>query len=144
MFLEYNCFSDQMFDGSNRVIDNHSWSRPSHHHSDSFFHLWFIAMHGALFACGLLLAKTASVKSAEGIVKQLLAIGAQFGITFMLTAIQAYHLFHHSFFFLNARVSLVKLIKLPFYVWNCCFHSFCSMFVNASIDGIFAPLLLAS
>ena len=66
----------QMFDGCNWMVDNHSWPRPSHHHPDTLFHFWSIAMHRTFLAGGLLLAKTASVKSAMGIVQQFLATWA--------------------------------------------------------------------
>ena len=73
---DFCLLTHQMFDGCNWMVDNHSWPRPSHYHSDTLFHLWSIAMHRTFLAGGLLLAKTASVESAVGIVQQFLATWA--------------------------------------------------------------------
>ena len=73
---DFCLLTHQMFDGCNWMVDNHSWPRPSHYHSDTLFHLWSIAMHRTFLAGGLLLAKTASVESAVGIVQQILATWA--------------------------------------------------------------------
>ena len=70
---DFCLLTHQMFDSCNWMVDNHSWPRPSHHHSDTLFHFRSIAMHRTFLACGLALAKTASVKSAVGIVQQILA-----------------------------------------------------------------------
>ena len=66
----------QMFDSCDRMVDNHSWPWPSHYHSDTLFHLWSIAMHRTFLAGWLILTISASVKSSEGIVQQLLAVWA--------------------------------------------------------------------
>ena len=73
---DFCLLTHQMFDSCNWMIDNHSGPRPSHHHSDTLFHFRSIAMHRTFLAGGLLLAKTASVKSAMGIVQQFLATWA--------------------------------------------------------------------
>ena len=73
---DFCLLTHQMFDGCNWMVDNHSWPRPSHYHSDTLFHLWSIAMHRTFLAGVLLLAKTASVESAVGIVQQFLATWA--------------------------------------------------------------------
>ena len=65
---DFCLLTHQMFDGCNWMVDNHSWSRPSHYNSDTLFHLWSIAMHRTFLASRLLFAKTASVESAVGIV----------------------------------------------------------------------------
>ena len=73
---DFCLLTHQMFDSCNWMVDNHSWPRPSHYYPDTLFHLRTIAMHRTFLACGLLLAKTASVESAVGIVQQFLAICA--------------------------------------------------------------------
>lgn len=73
---DFCLLTHQMFDSCNWMVDNHSWPRPSHHHPDTLFHLRTIAMHRTFLAGGLLLAKTASVESAVGIVQQFLATWA--------------------------------------------------------------------
>lgn len=73
---DFCLLTHQMFDGCNWMVDNHSWSRPSHYYPDTLFHLWSIAMHRTFLACGFVLAKTASVESAVGIVQQFLATWA--------------------------------------------------------------------
>lgn len=67
---DFCLLTHQMFDSCNWMVDNHSWSRPSHYNSDTLFHLWPIAMHRAFLACGLMLAITASVEPAVGIIQQ--------------------------------------------------------------------------
>ena len=94
----------QMFDGCNWMVDNHSWPRPSHYYPDTLLHLWSIAMHRTFLAGGFLLAKTASVKSAMGIVQQFLATWAQIVMPLVFPAIQAYHLLHHCFLFLYTSI----------------------------------------
>ena len=73
---DFCLLTHQMFDGCNWMVDNHSWPRPSHYHSDTLFHFRSIAMHRTFLAGVLLLAKTASVESAVGIVQQFLATWA--------------------------------------------------------------------
>ena len=106
----------QMFDSCNWMVDNHSWSRPSHYNSDTLFHLWPIAMHRAFLACGLMLAITASVESAVGIIQQCLAAWAKCSISFIFPAIQTYHLLHHRLFFFNASMLHLSIFILHKYV----------------------------
>ena len=61
-------------------------------------------MHRAFLACWFMLAITASVESAAGIVQQCLAAWAKCSISFMFPAVQTYHLLHHRLFFFNASV----------------------------------------
>ena len=102
----------QMFDGCNWMVDNHSWPRPSHYYPDTLFHLRTIAMHRTFLAGGLLLAKTASVESAVGIVQQFLATWAQFVISFASPAIQTNHLLHHCLFFFNASMLHLSILQV--------------------------------
>ena len=94
--------TNHMLNGSKRVMEHHPWSQPPHHLSDPLLHLWSIAMNGAFLAGGLLLTKTASVKSAVGIFQKLLAAGAQLCVSLFLAAVKTYHLFHHLLLFLYA------------------------------------------
>ena len=118
---DFCLLTHQMFDSCNWMVDNHSWSRPSHYNSDTLFHLWPIAMHRAFLACGLLLAKTASVESALGIVQQCLAAWAKCSISFIFPAIQTYHLLHHRLFFFNASVihCFIHLFHTSFQAFLC-------------------------
>ena len=61
-------------------------------------------MYGTFFASGFVFPKTASVETAVGIVQQFPATWTQFGMSFMLTAKQVYHLFHHHLLFLYASI----------------------------------------
>ena len=61
--------ADEMLDSCYRVVDNHPGARPSHYHSDTLFHLRSIAMHRTFLAGRLVLAITASLKSAMGIIQ---------------------------------------------------------------------------
>ena len=65
-----------MSNGCKWMINYHPWSRPTHDRPDSFLHLRSIAMCGAFLAGRLILAVTASVKSAVGIIQQLLTTWA--------------------------------------------------------------------
>lgn len=94
-----------MTEGSKRMMKDHPWPGPSHDLPDSLFHLRPVAMDGTFLASGLILAETASVQAAMGIVQQLPAAGAQFGMSFALPAIEAYHLLHYRLFFLYVSAS---------------------------------------
>ena len=61
--------ADEMLDSCYRVVDNHPGARPSHYHSDTLFHIRSIAMHRTFLAGRLVLAITASLKSAMGIIQ---------------------------------------------------------------------------
>lgn len=52
-------FSKDMFDGCDRVIQNHSRTSPAHHFAHSFFHLRAITMDGTFLASRLVLTKLA-------------------------------------------------------------------------------------
>jgi len=60
-------FSYDMFDGSNRVIQNHPRTSPTHHFAHSFFHLGAIAVDGALLASWLVFTKLASFQSCSSV-----------------------------------------------------------------------------
>ena len=83
----YPTLQKQMPDGSYRMIEYHSRSRPSHDPSYLFLHLRSVAVYGALLAGWLMLPVTASVQPAVRIVQQSPALRTQFGMTFMLPAI---------------------------------------------------------
>ena len=100
----YPTLPKQMPDGSYRMIEYHSRSRPSHDPSYLFLHLRSVAVYGALLAGWLMLPVTASVQSAVGIVQQFPALRTQFGMAFMFPAIQTNHLLDHRFFFIFATV----------------------------------------
>lgn len=95
-------FAKQMSDCGKRMIENHSWSRPSHDRYDALLHFRPVAMYGTFPASGLFLAVTTSAKSVVGVIQQFLAVGTQFGVSLVSSAVQAYHLFHHGHFFLYA------------------------------------------
>lgn len=61
-------------------------------------------MYGTFFASGFVFPKTASVETAVGIVQQFPATWTQFGMSFMLTAKQVYHLLYHHLLFLYASI----------------------------------------
>ena len=61
-------------------------------------------MYGTFFASGFVFPKTASVETAVGIVQQFPATWTQFGMSFMLTAKQVYHLFYHHLLFFYASI----------------------------------------
>ena len=63
-------------------------------------------MYGTFPASGFFLAVTTSAKSVVGVIQELLAVGTQFGVSLVSPAVQAYHLFHHSHFFLYASFHL--------------------------------------
>ena len=100
----YPTLPKQMPDGSYRMIEYHSRSRPSHDPSYLFLHLRSVAVYGALLAGWLMFPVPASVQSAVGIVQQFPALRTQFGMAFMFPAIQTNHLLDHRFFFLFATV----------------------------------------
>ena len=100
----YPTLQKQMPDGSYRMIEYHSRSRPSHDPSYLFLHLRSVAVYGALLAGWLMFPVPASVQSAVGIVQQFPALRTQFGMAFMFPAIQTNHLLDHRFFFLFATV----------------------------------------
>ena len=93
-----------MPDGCKGMIEYHPRSCPSHDHPYSFLHFRTVAMCGAFLAGGLILTVTASVQSVVGIIQQFPAVRAQLVMSFILPAIQAYHLLHHRLFFLYAFV----------------------------------------
>ena len=72
-FIPVNYLTKQMSGGCKGMVYNHSWSGPSHHHSNPLFHLRPIAMYRTLLAGGLMLAITASVEPAVGIIQQIQA-----------------------------------------------------------------------
>ena len=100
----YPTLPKQMPDGSYRMIEYHSRSRPSHDPSYLFLHLRSVAVYGALLAGWLMFPVPASVQSAVGIVQQFPALRTQFGMAFMFPAIQTNHLLDHRFFFIFATV----------------------------------------
>ena len=61
-------------------------------------------MYGTFFASGFVFPKTASDETAVGIVQQFPATWTQFGMSFMLTAKQVYHLLYHHLLFLYASI----------------------------------------
>ena len=83
----YPTLPKQMPDGSYRMIEYHSRSRPSHDPSYLFLHLRSVAVYGALLAGWLMFPVPASVQPAVRIVQQSPALRTQFGMTFMLPAI---------------------------------------------------------
>ena len=99
-----------MTEGSKRMMEDHPWPGPSHDLPDSLFHLRPVAMDGTFLASGLILAETASVQTAMGIVQQ------QFGMSFALPAIEAYHLLHHRLFFLYVSAHRYRYNSFPFLV----------------------------
>ena len=96
------------------MIAHHPWPRPSHDLPDSFLHLRPIAMNWAFLAGGFILTVTTSVKSAMGIIQQCPTVWTQFGMPFMLLAVQTYHLLHHRFFFFYASDSHWHIIVCVF------------------------------
>ena len=68
-------FAKQMSCCGNRMIENHSWSRPSHDRYDALLHFRSVAMYGTFPASGLFLAVTTSAKSVVGVIQELLAVG---------------------------------------------------------------------
>ena len=64
-------FANQMSDGSERMVEYHPWSRPTHDRPDSFLHFRSVAVDWAFLAGGLLLAIAAAVESAVGIIQQI-------------------------------------------------------------------------
>lgn len=88
-----------MSDGGNRMIQYHSRACPTHHFAYSLPHIGTIAVDRAFTASGLVLAELAMRESQLGILQQLCACRAQLSVTFLLTAVQTYHLLHDLLFF---------------------------------------------
>ena len=62
--------------GFNRVVNNHPWSRESHHFTNLFSHVLPVAMRRAFLAGGLLLAILACGESFVSVFFKLSAIVA--------------------------------------------------------------------
>lgn len=59
------------------VVNNHSRSGVAHHFTDLCAHVFFVAMHGAAFASGFIVAKLAFVQSKMRIFKQSVAVSTK-------------------------------------------------------------------
>ena len=77
--------------GFNRVVNNHPWSRESHHFTNLVPHVLPVAMRRAFLAGGLLLAIFACRKSLVSVFFKLSAIVALGLITFLLATVQLNH-----------------------------------------------------
>ena len=102
-----------MSDGGNRMVEYHSRPRPPHDYSYAFLHVGSVTVDGTFLACRFLLAVSASVQSAVGIVEQLLTFPAQAAVAFLLVAIETYHLLYHRFFFVYSFVHVLCLFNFP-------------------------------
>lgn len=89
-----------MPDGGDWVIPYHSRTCPTHHFAYSLPHIGTIAVDWTFTASGLVLTELAMRESQLGILQQLRACRTQLSVTFLLTAVQTYHLLHDLLFFL--------------------------------------------
>ena len=69
----------QVPNGQDGVVQEHAGTGIAHHLPYLLAHGWFIAMHRASGATGLVLAKAAMLQALNGIIQQCLALGAERG-----------------------------------------------------------------
>ena len=63
------CFPPNVLAGSYRVVEQHSGAGPAHDGADAFFHVFAVAVYGALLAGGLVVAEFAVVQPLEGVIQ---------------------------------------------------------------------------
>lgn len=95
-------FSQHMLDGSDRMIQDHSRPRPTHHRLYSLLHRRSVAMDGTHLTGRLRLPITAAIQPPLCVIQQLLTTRAERMIALFPPAIQTYHLLHYTLLFLYA------------------------------------------
>ena len=85
-----------------RMIPQHAGTGIAHHTAHPFPHVTFITMHRADAARTLPFPKRAMLQTLAGIFQQRPALGAQFPVPLLATAIEADHLFNDTFLACNA------------------------------------------
>ena len=76
------------------MIQQHPRSGPPHDHAYAPAHLRTVAVDRAFLASGLGVAELAPFETAESVVTEFLALGAQGHVALFLSAVEAYHLLH--------------------------------------------------
>lgn len=82
---------DQMVDGHQWMIPDHSWSGVTHDFSDPLAHIWFITMYGAVLAGRFSKPKRAGIQSFIRIGPKLGTLLAKRIACVFLAAVQADH-----------------------------------------------------
>jgi hypothetical protein len=102
-------------------MDQHAWSSVTHHGSDFFFHIRFVAVDEAFAACAFFVLKGAFVKPQECIFLELSALGTYFALgAVVVSAVNFYHVpdgflfaFHSFMFWVRwLRLHVNQLIQL--------------------------------
>ena len=89
-----------MSDGGHGMVDQHTRTCPPHHPTYTFLHLGAIAVDRTFLTRLLPLSKAATSEARMSVGEQSLAFGTQCSVSFLVLAIEAYHLFHNAFFFI--------------------------------------------
>ena len=111
-----------MPDSCDRVKQQHSGACPAHHDAYALFHYGFVAVNGTVFARWLVVAKPTTLQSGVCIAKQFGALGAQMGVAFFVSTIQAYHLLYDVLLFLYVVFhGIVVMQNYIFLLLGACF-----------------------
>ena len=92
-----------MPEGLHRFVEQHAGAGETHYLADALAHLGPIAVDATFAARRLGVAKRATRKPLTGILEQRTAVGAQFGIVFLVAAVHADHYANNVLFLFDAR-----------------------------------------
>lgn len=84
------------------MVEQHTWSGPTHDGTHLFFHGGAVTMDGAHFARRLPASEAAMVQTVAGITEQFGAAGTELPVALFVSAVEPDHLSDRMFFFFNA------------------------------------------
>ena len=84
-----------------RMIEQHSWTGPTHNSADAFPHLFIVAMDRTFATCRFVVSKAAEGETVVCIIEHFGTITAKFSVSLLMPAVHPHHHLNDFFLFCN-------------------------------------------